>query len=95
MVFKMKANLHARERGIRLIFVLQIFYRVFCNAGYTASSRIFRVDQLFSIIIVNAENTTLHKCVGQINSRHIFRTSSEIVGVCALIPSQNSFNGYL
>lgn len=95
MLFKKKANLHARERAILFIIALQMFYRVFYNAGYTASSRFFRVDQYFGNTIVNAENTILYKCVLQINGRHKFRTNSEIVGVCALIPSQNSCNDYL
>lgn len=95
MLFNITANLHARERAILFIIALQMFYRVFYNPGYTASSRFFRVDQNFGNAIVNAENTTLYKCVLQINGRHIFRTNSEIVGVCALIPSQNSFNDYL
>ena len=52
-----------------------------------------RVAQYFDFIVINAENTTLHKYTVQ-NGRSMFRAISEIVGNSVLIPSQYSLNDF-
>jgi hypothetical protein len=51
----------------------------------------FRVDRYFGFVIINSENSTLHKHIEQ-SSQSVFRTISEAVGNSVLIPCQNSFN---
>ena len=66
---------------------------MFDSAVHRVSSVFFRVDQYFDFIIVNAMDTTSHKCVVQ-SGRNIFAASSEIVGHYVLIPSQNPLSNF-
>jgi hypothetical protein len=59
---------------------------IFDTAGHR-ESLLFRVNQYFDFIIVDAENASLHKYVLQ-NGRSICRTISEIAGNSVLIEIQ-------
>ena len=54
-----------------------------------AFSTLFRVDEYFDFISINAKNTASHKCIVTNDTRK-FRTISETVGNSALIPNQHS-----
>lgn len=70
-----------------------LFLQKDLNLGWpfvTAGHReLFKIDQCRDFIIVNAENSTLHKYIVQ-NSRSTFRAISDVLGHPDLIPSQNS-----
>lgn len=53
----------------------------------------FRVNQYFDFIIVNAENTTSHKCIIQ-NDRSMLRAPFKTIGNSVLIIGQNSCNDF-
>lgn len=55
---------------------------------YKISSVFFGVYPYFDVIVINAENATLHKYVIQ-NDKRIFRAILETVGNSVLIPGQN------
>ena len=64
------------------------------TAGKAVRSMFFKVDQYFDLIIVSAENITLHKHIAQ-RVRSMFRAISVIVGNPALLLSQKSINSFV